>query len=242
MRAIRLLATAGSITAYSPPASPFAFDNANSVQGTSVANLTTSAWAIGGSSRILVAGMGWSSDPPPTYSAIKWGGSGGTSLTQIGSTIASGSFHRVALASLTAPAESTTTLYGELSGSAGEFCLGGVSYTGVNQSGPLGTAASNTGSGNGTTFTATVNVSSAGDEVVIDVAYGGSTDGGAANLAVAAGTSQTMRWEQENIASFSAGTQSTETGAGTTTMSEDFTFGGLNQYAWAIIGVPLKPA
>lgn len=218
------------------------FDNVNSTQGTAVANLTTGAWTIAGSDRLLVAGLGWADGSPPTYSAIKWGGSGGTTLTQVGSTLSAGSFHRVAMARLIAPTAASQTLYGEVSGTTGELCVGGVSFTGVEQTTPLGTASTNTGSGSGTNFTATVDVTSASDEVVIDVAYAGTTSGGNGSCTVAVGAGQTMRWEQENISNFSAGTQSTEPGAGTVTMSEAFTFGITDAYAWGIIGVGIKPA
>ena len=217
-----------------------AFDNANSVKGTAVANLTTGAWTIAGSDRVLIAGMGWSDGTPATYTSIKWGGSGGTALTQIGSTLASGSFHRVAVARLIAPTAASQTLYGEVSAAQGEFCLGGVSFTGVHQTTPVGTEATATGSGTGTTFTATVDVSSAADEVVIDMAYGGSTSN-AGTQTIAVGAGQTMRWEQESIGTFQAGTQSTEPGAASVTMSEDYTITS-SAYAWGIIGVGIKPA
>lgn len=219
-----------------------AFDNANSAKGTGVSSLTTSAWTIAGSNRLLVAGMGWSAGAPPNYSAIKWGGSGGTALTQVGSTLASGATHKLAMARLIAPTAASQTLYGELSGSTDEFCVGGASFTGVHQTTPLGTEVTNTGTGTSTTFTATVDVGSAASEVVIDMAYGGSDNTAPSTVTVAAGASQTMRWEQENVGNFNAGTQSSETGSATTTMSEDFTMGASVSYRWGIIGVGIKPA
>lgn len=219
-----------------------AFDNANSVQGGGVTNVTTSAWAIAGSERVLVAGMGWADSSPPNYSAIKWGGSGGVALTQIGSTLAAGSFHKVAISRLIAPAAASQTLYGELSGTAGELCVGGSSFTGVHQTAPVGTAATNTGSGAAVSFTATVDVTSASGELVIDAAYAGTTEGDSSTCTVAVGAGQLQRWEQETISTFSCGTQSTEAGAATVTMSEVFTFNTSDAYAWGIIGVPLKPA
>jgi hypothetical protein len=221
-----------------------AFDNANSVQGAAVANLTTGAWTIAGSDRLLVAGMSWGDSTPTTYSAIKWGGSGGVTVTQEGSTLSAGSFHRVALARLIAPVAASQTLYGEVGASQNEICLGGVSFTGVDQATPLGTAATATGSGASNTFTTTVNVSSAAGEVVIDISYAGTTEGDSNTCTIAVGALQTMRWEQENIgpgSGFSAGTQSTEDGAASVTMSEDYTFNISDAYAWGIIGVGIKP-
>lgn len=214
-------------------------DNSNSVQGTSVSSLTTSAWAIAGSERLLVAGFGWSADPPPTYTAIKWGGSGGVSLTQIGSTLAAGSFFRMALAYLPDPVAASQTLYGQVSGVATELCLGGASYTGADPATPIGTAMTNTGSGTGTTFSSTVDVPSAVDELVIDMSYAGSTFGATSTVTVVPGGGQTMLWEQQSIGAFACGTQSTEPGAATVTMSEAFTFNVSDDFAWGIIAVPI---
>ena len=219
---------------------PPVFDNANSVTGLAVVNVTTSAWVIGGSNRLLVAGMGWGSGTPPTYSAIKWEGSGGASLTQIGATLSLGAFARLAMARLIAPNAVSGTLYGELSGTTDEICLGGVSVTGAHQTTPLGSEATNSAQTFTSPATATVDVTSATGDLVIDFCFAIQSDAGTVTVAVGGG--QTMHWEQENIGGgFEVGTQSTEPGAGTVTMSEIITFNqaGLD---WGIMGVSIKPA
>ena len=218
-----------------------AFDNANSVQGTAAANLTTTAWTIAGDNRLLIAGMVWSGGAPPAYSAMKWGGSGGTLLTQLGSTLAVGANLRVAMAYLIAPAAGSSTLYGEVAASTDEFCVGGVSVTGANQSTPLGTEVTNNGTTASSPATATVDVTSTlATDLIIDIC--GATQDGAAALTFTVGAGQDMRWEQESIGSFSAGTQSTESGnGGPVTMSETITFTAPN-VTWGIIAVRILEA
>jgi hypothetical protein len=75
----------------------------------------------------------------------------------------------------------------------------------------------------------------------VDASYGGSETGSTLSCVVAAGAGQTMRWEQENIAGYAAGTQSTEAGATTVTMSQDYTFDSSNIYVWLTIGIGVKP-
>lgn len=218
------------------------FDNANSAKAASATSVTTSAWVIAGSDRLLVAGMTWGDGTPATYSSIKWGGSGGTALTQKGSTLSASAFHRVAVATLLAPTAANQTLYGAVSGTQTELCVGGVSLTDVLQANPTETSVTATGSGNAATYTATVNVTSSADQLVIDVAGGFTTNGGNSSCTVVAGAGQTMRWEQESISNYSAGTSSTEPGSGTVTMSEDFTFNVSDPYAWGIIAFAVNPA
>ena len=217
-----------------------AFDNANSVQGTASASLTTTAWTIAGDNRLLVAGMVWSAGSPPAYSTMKWGGSGGTALTQVGSTLAIGANLRVAMAYLIAPAAGSSTLYGEVAASTDEFCIGGVSFTAVNQSTPLGTEVTNS-QDIPAASPATVDVTSTlASDLVIDICGATQTVGGTITLAV--GANQDMRWEQESVGTFSAGTQSTEAGnGGTVTMSEAITFSG-GFLIWGIIAVRILDA
>lgn len=212
-------------------------DNKNSAQTTSAANLTTSAWVVAGSDLLMVACMGWSATSPPNYSAIKWDGSGGTALTQVGATIASGANMKLAMARLIAPATGSKTLYGELSGTTDEFCVGAVSFTGAHQVTPLGTAVTNSATGGASPVTATASaIGSAVGELVIDACFC-TTQGGTGDT-VAVGAGQTLQWEQESIGAFSAGTQSTEPGAASVDMTEVFT--GSGGMSWGIIGVSIK--
>src|SRR5438876_1071828 len=102
--------------------------------------------------------------------------------------------------------------------------VGAISFTGVDQTTPLGTFVTASAS----TTTPTVNVTSAAGELVVDTV--GATGG---TLTVEA--SQTQRW---NLTQTVRGGGSTEAGAATVTMS--WSLGTSN--SWATIAVPVKPA
>src|SRR5437899_4287912 len=102
--------------------------------------------------------------------------------------------------------------------------VGAISFTGVDQTTPLGTFVTASAS----TTTPTVNVTSAAGELVVDTV--GATGG---TLTVDA--SQAQRW---NLTQTVRGGGSTEAGAATVTMS--WSLGTSN--AWATIAVPVKPA
>jgi|GEM_PF-2380773 len=130
---------------------------------------------------------------------------------------------------LVAPTGGANTVSVTLSGTANAVICGASSYTGVDQTTPLGTAATATG----TSVTPSVNVTSATNELVVDVM--------AATVisTPSADASQTSRY-----ATFvSAGSKSTgsgssdEAGASSVTMSWS-----ISSAPWAIIGVPMKPA
>lgn len=111
-------------------------------------------------------------------------------------------------------------------------CAVGISFTGVDQTTPTGTAAAANGSGT----TLTVNVSSASGEMVSDFAH---HQDDARTLTVGAGQAE---YRRTNTAASSEDTRiatSVENGAVTTTMS--WTISGASA-EWAVIGVPLKPA
>ena len=116
-----------------------------SATGTYVTSLTTPAWTCSGTNRYITAMMAWADIPlTENYSSIKWGGSGGTSLSQIGSTLTLGN-SRLAIAGMVAPATGSNTLYGALSGGPYDFYLAGSTWTGVDQTNPIGTAVQNSG-------------------------------------------------------------------------------------------------
>jgi len=104
-----------------------------------------------------------------------------------------------------------------------------TAFSGVNQTNPIGTAAS---AGDSQTNLATVNVSSATGELVIDSVMKHIT---IETLSVGAGQSEQAQVSANQL----RGAQSTEAGATTVTMSWSWT--GSARY-WAIVAVPLKPA
>lgn len=131
--------------------------------------LTSGAFTISGSDRLLIGvTAAAAASGRATHSGMKWRGSGGTALTQIGSTLDVGTGGRLSTWRLIAPDAVSDTIYGLLSDSDDEVAIGGVSYTGVDQTTPVGTPVTNTGtivgsaSGN---MTATV-TTTAGDLVV----------------------------------------------------------------------------
>ena len=102
-----------------------------------------------------------------------------------------------------------------------------LTFTGVDQSVPLGTA--NVADGDSTT--PSVVVSSATDDLVVD----GLCIEHAGTLSVGGG--QTSRFNEIAAAGFIKHSASTEPGATSVTMSWSDTIGG----NWALVGVPLKP-
>lgn len=207
-----------------------AFDAAASVGGASVASLTTASWTIAGANRYLHAAVGISGSPP-TVSAVKWGGSGGTDLTAVDQSGVVQSFMRLELWGLIAPTAQTSTLYASFSGTADECCIGGVSYTGVDQSTPRGTSAHATGNGSGTP--PTVGVTASSGDLVVDGVYS-LTD------ALTVGAGQTERVNQANTGDITQLGMSEEAGTGTVTMSWGHS-STLGNWEWATAGVALKP-
>jgi hypothetical protein len=105
-----------------------------------------------------------------------------------------------------------------------------MTFTGVHQTTPLGTFAS--ASAPSSAGPATVNVSSAANELVFDTV----TCEQCTSLTVGAG--QTQRWNLSADNGTTRGAGSTEPGAATVTMS--WTLGSAND--WAIGAVPIKPS
>ena len=218
-----------------------AFDNAASTSSASnVASLTTGAWTIAGSDRIVMGGILSGAISPVDPANMKWGGSGGTDLTKRGATVDIGAFVKVSQYSLVAPTAESNTLYGSWGSNQDETAIGGASYTGVDQTTPHGTQASATG--NGANPTATVNVNSASGELVVDVVGALQTDGDITTLV--AGASQTARVDIDNVGgvAFECFGMSEEAGGATVTMSWDIDTTGGGDTEWGIIGIPLKPA
>lgn len=127
-----------------------------------------------------------------------------------------------------APDTGTHNIVVTMSGNVFDFGAGAISYTGVHQTVPLGTAVTATG----TSTTPSVTVSSAADELVDDglVIIHGDT------LSVGAG--QTQRWNAVAGSGFIKYAGSTEGGAASTTMS----WSNTSSQTWAIVAVPIKPA
>lgn len=206
-----------------------------SVDATTVRNMAdTESGAITvshtttGSNRYLLVGFlqgstdyGLTFSSAPTY--------GGASMAEIINSTNVSANVRVWVYGLVAPATGANNLAFTYSGaSAGRTVIAVRSFTGVDQSTPIGTAVAGTAGGG----TRTVDVTSAANELVVDM--GLNRSGG--TLTVGAG--QTQRVNQASAVGDQVGTSSDEAGAGTVTMS--WTSTGDDE--WVLVGIPLKPS
>ena len=217
-----------------------AYDNASStapaVVGTGTnRTFTFSHTTSAGADRYIVVGLGCGAvggtDANYSFGGVTYGGvSLGQIVSRVGANASNGGF--VQLWGLVAPstgANDVVVTYTNSTNSGVDVLMAGaITATNVSQSSPLGTPASATGS----STAATVNVSSATDELVLDIV-------GTGTLVSTVGANQTQRWLQNvNFNSQCGnGAMSTEAGAASVTMSWTVT-----SDSWAILGVPLKPA
>lgn len=199
-----------------------AVDAAASCAGTGVSSLTC-AHTVSGSNRELVNWISWY-HPLSTLSGSAYNG---VSLTAIPSgSAANGQYHIDGL-HLIAPATGTNNLVATFSGSVYDVGMGSVSFTGADQTTPLGTAVTATG----TSTTPSVTVSSAAGEIVVDglAIIHGST--------LTVGGSQTQQWNAIATGGFIKYAGSTQNGAASTTN----TWTNGNSQTWAQGAVPVKP-
>lgn len=204
------------------------FDSANTpayaLKGTNPAATTRPHTQGSLTNGYIVVGIVTYSSIPPTVSVTY----DGTAMTQIASAAGLPSHARLfglAVGSKAGGTYNAVVTWGT-SGAGENYELVGVSsFSGVNQSTPVGTA----GTATGTSTAPTVNVSSATGEVVIGIVY---VDGDAGSITLGAG--QTQRWSL--IGNLIMSTFSTEPGSGTVTTS--FTTPNV---LWSIAAIPLKP-
>ena len=216
-----------------------AFDAAISTSSAAnVASLTTGAMTISGSNRIVVGGACSGAGTPVNPTAVKWGGSSGTDLTQRGATLNIGSFGKAGQWSLVAPATGSATGYVSWGSNQDETAVGFTSYTDVDQTTPHGTQATNTGT---TDKLPTVDVTSAVGELVTDVCWHVNQAGDTTGITAGAGQTSRVEIDQVGGSSFESLIMSEEAGAATVTMSHTIaaTASGVD---WGILGIPLKPA
>lgn len=206
-----------------------AIDNVSTASGAN-SNVNTLSWSHtvrSGQNGILIVAL--SQRDGTTATTGVW--YGGTLLTQIGGQAATGSQSRTDLWYMLAPPAGTANIFVALLTSK-RIVASAISFTGVNQTTPLGTFVGATGQ----STTATVNVSSKPGELVLDTV----TTSGDANI-LTANAGQTERWDLfsgtgdlNNV----RGGGSTEAGAASVTMS--WTLGASK--VWAIGAVAIKPA
>jgi len=153
----------------------------------------------------------------------------GVALTKIDAQDA-GVYCRSELWYLIAPAAGTHDIVVTLADVTGYIVGGATSWTGADQSSPLGTAAKATG----TTTPVTVNVTSVAGEYVVDSACAYK----ATAITLTVGASQTSAWNETPATGY-VGAGSYEASASTITMSWTLSAAALG---WATVAVPIKPS
>lgn len=181
--------------------------------------ITVSHTTGAGANRLMLVGISIGANV--TVSSVTYGG---TALTLVIYQPGYYSDEKSYIYQLVAPVSGAADVVVTLSSSAGTV-VGVMTFTGVNQTTPLGTPAGNTGSGS----LVTVDISSGANELVFDtlMVY-------PRTLTVGAG--QTERWDITDTNC--KGAASTEPGAATVTMS--WTLG--SSTSWGTCGVSIKPA
>lgn len=207
------------------------------------ASLTSTNWTVASGSNMAMFGfVGASTGGATPALSMKWRGSGGTSLTQIGSTLAFGTYSRIAAFQLVAPTAATDTTYAGLTNTPDEAGVGAISYSGVDQTTPNGTSSTNSGTGSGTTFTPTITVSTtSGDKVLAGfwvLHYSGLAS------TPTCSTGGTVRYDLAyTITGFESlvAVEQTATGV-STTISLSATGSASNGYEWGVIAYVITPA
>lgn len=138
-----------------------------------VGTLTSGAWTIAGSDRLAIGVMASATGGTrQAHLEMRWRGSTGDLLTQIGTSLDIGPGGRMSMWRRIAPSAESNTAYGLLNAGQDEYAIGMLSYTGADQTTPVGTSVTNTGtcdgSGNGT---ATVNVTTTTGQMVVAAAW-----------------------------------------------------------------------
>lgn len=147
--------------------------DANSASGAGTTSLTSTNFTISSGANRVAIGFdctGDSTGANPT--GMKWQGSSGTALTQHGATLSIGTHAKLSTWKLTAPAAAVGAAYGNWSATQGEACIPMVAYTGVDQTTPLGTAATAVGNTDAAgNATATVNITTVVGDLVVAAVF-----------------------------------------------------------------------
>lgn len=181
----------------------------------------TFAHTCSGLNRVLIVGISQGSNTSVTSVTYA-----GTAMTSLGVPANNGNKAVVSMYYLAAPATGANNVVVTWTGNVNAI-VGSVSFTGVDQTTPVGTFAKATG----TSTAPSVNVTSGNGQLVVD------TVAVETNVALAVGAGQAQQWNA-SIAGQVQGGGSTELGAATVTMS--WSFPAPNK-RWAIGGVAVKP-
>lgn len=212
-----------------------AYDNGVTVSSASnVSSLTSASWTISGSNTYLAAQIGSGAGTPVAPNACKWGGSGGTALTQVGSTQTFNTYFKHSVWELVGATAQSSTMYCSWPSNQDETALLAVSYTGVDQTTPKGTVATNQAE---TSASPTVTVTSVSGDVVVGFCYFANSNGGVTSLT----SSQTERKKIVTIGGlgYEALSIADTTASGTSTV---MTWTGNTTRSFAAVGFALKAA
>lgn len=205
------------------------YDNASSKAsvGVNTDTLSHTCGATGTDGIVLVFICQGQSGTPIAINTITYNG---VTMTNIGSFASTdGNFCHVdgwyALAPATGAHDVVWTTVA--SASITQVATGAISLTGVNQSTPFGTPATNNGA---TAGPATVTISSSSSELVLTATMTDAT--------TVTATTGTARWTQNNISSDTSASGSTTTGAAS--VSPAWTLGGSVDNGWTISAVGVK--
>jgi hypothetical protein len=193
--------------------------NNSTAIGSSSASTTleTGSFSVGGTNRVLYALVGSGANSPSNPSAVKWGGSSGASMTQLGATITVALNVKVSLFRLIDPTSQTSTIHATWAGTDDERWIIGVAVEDADQTTPNGTVATNTGS---TSNAVTVDAVSASGNLVLDFASHLSGGGGGKTHTVGANQTQLQNIAGGAFSAYEGASSSSEIASGTaTTMS-----------------------
>lgn len=180
--------------------------------------------------------------------AFKYGGTGGTSLTQVGTDTALGGVATVNFWDIAPGPTGSTTAYADIS-ATGSNAISAVFATGVNQATPAEALQTNTGTSDGfqSSMVATITVTGVESEQVVPVGLGILAQSGVTIVSVVAGANTTV--ERTDIGTVSGENQTgtailTGTAAGTSltlsaTITVSATFG---TFHWLLGARPLTAA
>ena len=207
----------------------FAVDNASSgtTASDTASSITVSHTTGSGSNRLMLVGISYNNDDYETVTGVTYNG---TSLTQVG-TVNNSDDARVCIYSLVAPDSGTHNVIINFSDALNDGAIAGVvTFTGVDQSTPLGTFASSTGDDS---TPATVNIPSASGELVFGVAS-------SEYEALTASSGQNQHWNRSISGADTNGAGGTDAGASQRSRCRGVWI--LHYNHWAIGGVSIKPS
>jgi hypothetical protein len=200
--------------------------------------LETGAFTAGGSNRVLYVLAGSGAGTPVDPSAVKWGGSGGASLTKLGATLDMGSNAKASLWRLIAPATGSNTVHVTWGSAQDERWVIAVQVQDADQTTPNNTVATATGTNASPTVTAT---SVSGDLVLDFVSF---LDIGGQSFQLTDDVPDSLQ-ELEGaggISAFEGAGASRETAAGTSTTCSWTVGGTLAGGGWSIFALAVNAA